>query len=77
MQFQDFLTQSRMPFVGAGAFFLVLMIIWSLIWKGLALWRSAKRNDTVWFVIFLVVNTVGVLEIIYLYLVAPDKKTEK
>ena len=43
------------------------IIIWSLIWKGLALWKSARLGSKVWFVVLLVVNTVGILEILYLY----------
>ncbi|MDO8509096.1 MAG: DUF5652 family protein [Nanoarchaeota archaeon] len=45
-----------------------ILIIWSLIWKGLALWKSAKSNQPAWFVIMLVINTIGILEIIYLML---------
>jgi hypothetical protein len=47
--------------------FLLLLLAWSFVWKGLALWHSARRTDTVWFVVFLFVNTVGILEIIYLF----------
>lgn len=47
----------------------VVALLWSLIWKGLALWHAAKRNDGWWFVLFLVVNTLGILEIIYLFFV--------
>jgi hypothetical protein len=43
------------------------IIIWSLVWKGLALWKAARRGEKVWFVALLVVNTVGILEILYLY----------
>ncbi|MEK6843814.1 MAG: DUF5652 family protein [Nanoarchaeota archaeon] len=47
---------------------LVFLVIWALIWKGLALWKSSRLNQPVWFVILLVVNTFGILEIIYLIL---------
>lgn len=46
-----------------------LIIIWSLFWKSLALWHSARRGKAVWFVIFLFVNTLGILEIIYLFFI--------
>jgi len=46
--------------------FIALAAIWSLIWKGLALWKSAKNNQKYWFVALLVLSTIGVLEIIYL-----------
>lgn len=56
--------------------FIVALMVWSIIWKGLALWRAAKRTDTVWFVIFMFLNTAGILEIIYYYLIAKlDKKS--
>jgi len=45
---------------------LIILILWSLPWKAMALWRSAKRDQKIWFVIFVLFNTVGILEIIYL-----------
>ncbi len=57
-------------FVGLGGvagLLFVLLIIWSLVWKGLALWRAARLGSKVWFVVLLIVNTVGILEILYLY----------
>lgn len=50
--------------------FIILLMIWSIIWKGLALWHSAQRKQGWWFVIFMILNTAGILEIIYLFLVA-------
>jgi len=59
---------------GMIALFVALMI-WSLIWKGLALWRAARRSDNAWFIIFMFLNTAGILEIIYYFLIAKtDKK---
>lgn len=51
-----------------------LLAIWGLVWKGLALWRAARSEQTTWFVILLVVNTLGLLEIVYLYLVNPKRR---
>ena len=47
--------------------FLFLFLTWTLIWKGLALWQSAQKKHIVWFVIILVLNTMGLLEIAYIY----------
>jgi hypothetical protein len=55
-------------------FFLILL--WSIFWKGLALWHSARRGQPWWFVILFLVNTLGILEIIYLTLVAKLKLSE-
>lgn len=46
----------------------LLLAIWSIIWKGLALWRAAGRGEKKWFVFLLILNTAGILEIIYLFL---------
>ncbi len=45
---------------------LLLILAWSLAWKGLALWRASQRNEKGWFIVFLVVNLLGLPEIIYL-----------
>lgn len=44
----------------------IALTLWSAIWKGMALWLSARRGQTGWFVVFLVINTLGIAEIIYL-----------
>ena len=56
--------------------FIVILVLWSVLWKGLALWHSARRGEWVWFLILLVVNTLGILEIIYLFVVAKLKFAE-
>lgn len=52
---------------------LLLAVIWSLFWKGMALWRAAKQDQRNWFVALLVVNTLGILEILYLVFFAKKK----
>lgn len=44
----------------------VVIYLWSFFWKGVGLWKSAKNNQKYWFISMLVVNTVGILEIVYL-----------
>jgi hypothetical protein len=44
----------------------VAIALWSLVWKGLALWAAARGEQQWWFIIILIVNTAGILEIIYL-----------
>ena len=56
--------------------FLLLVVAWSLLWKGLALWRAAKRGDTWWFIAFLIINTAGILEIIYLFVITGAKLSD-
>jgi hypothetical protein len=52
---------------------LVLIILWSLPWKGVALWKAARNNQPAWFVALIIINTVGILEITYLYFFQRNK----
>ena len=47
-----------------GLFILVVLV--SLALKGFALWYAAKRNEKWWFIALLLINTLGILELIYL-----------
>ena len=51
--------------------------VWSLIWKGFALWKSSKKNHLIWFIVLLVVNTVGILEILYIFVFSKMKLGKK
>lgn len=52
-----------------------ILYLWSLFWKGFGLWRAAKASQRNWFIAILVLNTVGILEIIYLFKFAKPKLT--
>lgn len=54
----------------------ILLVIWTLAWKGYALWRSAELRQKWWFIALLIVNTLGILEIIYIFFVARKYKVE-
>jgi hypothetical protein len=45
---------------------LLLIIAWNMVWKGMAMWRAARLKDKTWFVVLLLVNTMGILDILYL-----------
>ena len=61
---------------GISPIWVALAVIWTLAWKGLALWRSAGLRQKYWFIALLIINTLGILEIIYLYFVAKNYKVE-
>lgn len=46
--------------------FIALIAVWTIIIKGYALWTAARSGQKWWFVALLVINTIGILEIIYL-----------
>lgn len=48
-------------------FLILVLVVWTMFWKALGLWHAARKGDKVWFVIFLLINTIGILELIYLY----------
>ncbi len=54
-------------------YLLIPIILWSFIWKGLALWRAAKNDSKPWFIALLFVNTLGILEILYLFVFGREK----
>jgi len=54
-----------------------LIALWSIPWKALALWRSARYSQKWWFIVFMLVNTVGLLEIFYLLILPKLKNKNK
>jgi len=60
-----------------GEISLLLITVWSLFWKGIALWRASDTKQKNWFIALLVINTVGILEIVYLFKFAQNKLTIK
>jgi len=61
---------------GINPFVIAAVIAWTLVWKGLALWRAAGLRQKYWFIILLFVNTLGILDIIYIFLVVRKYKVE-
>ncbi len=47
--------------------FVIALTVWTIPWKGYALWLAARNGHTWWFIALLVVNTVAILEIIYIF----------
>jgi hypothetical protein len=48
-----------------------LLTLWSVVWKGFALWYSAGNKQRKWFIAMLILNTAGLLPIIYLIWARP------
>ena len=42
-------------------------LIWVLPWKGVALWKAARNGQKGWFIVILALNTLAILEIIYIF----------
>jgi hypothetical protein len=46
---------------------LAILVVWELFWKAASMWHAAHKKDLAWFFILLIFNTLGILDIIYLF----------
>ncbi len=65
-----------LPYGAPFNIFLLIALLWTIPWKGYALWLSARNTHKVWFIILLLVNTLGILEIIYIFAISRRTKKE-
>lgn len=52
---------------------IVLLFIWTIAIKGYALWHAARDNRRGWFIALLILNTFGLLELFYLFVIRSPK----
>ncbi len=43
------------------------LIVWSAVWKAIAMWFAGKHQEKVWFIILAIFNTAGILPILYIF----------
>ena len=53
---------------------ILLLIVWTLPWKGVALWRAARNKHLIWFLVILILNTLAIVEIVYIFLFSEKKE---
>lgn len=53
-------------FLSSHQWIIPVAIVWTLFWKGIALWKAARNRSPAWFVAILILNTLGILEIVYI-----------
>lgn len=54
------------PLTGVPIWLIGIAAIWIIVLKGFALWYAARSGQKWWFIAILLINTVGLLEIVYL-----------
>ncbi len=54
-----------------------LSLLWVFPWKAVALWKSARNNHRAWFITLLVLNTMAILEITYIFYFGKKKEANK
>ncbi|MEX0934989.1 MAG: DUF5652 family protein [Candidatus Paceibacterota bacterium] len=61
--------RSMEAFIEQNALLILLIILWTLPWKGWALWLSARNYHRGWFVVILITSTLAILDIIYIFFI--------
>jgi methionyl-tRNA synthetase len=51
-----------------------LALVWAMVWKGIALWRAGRNDHLAWFIVLFIVNTLGILPIIYIFAFSRKKE---
>lgn len=59
------------------AWWVLPILIWEVVWKAIAMWKSARNNHLVWFILVLVINSFGILPIIYLMFFQKKKSSKE
>lgn len=57
-------------------FILLFTVLWVLPWKAYSLWIAARSGQKIWFVILLVVNTLSILELVYIFYIQEKKVSD-
>jgi len=57
--------------------FIIPLVVWALLWKGLALYKAARNEQKGWFIALFIVNTAGILDIIYLLFFSQLKSAKR
>ena len=53
------------------------LALWDMVWKGLALWRAARRKEQWWFLALFLINSIGILPIAYLLIWGKEEEKTK
>jgi hypothetical protein len=59
---QPFLPEIFMNFMPL----IIILIIWELVWKLIAMWKAGRNNQLAWFICIALINTAGILPIVYI-----------
>jgi hypothetical protein len=56
---------------------IIVVAIWDTVWKLIAMWKAAQNKHLAWFICIFLINTIGILPIIYILLnkEKPDSAT--
>jgi len=72
-QILNLLDKLNNPWIFTG---FMLLVFWDIAWRGVSLWKAVKNNSVPWFVALLILNTMGILPIIYIFFFSKPKQTQ-
>lgn len=61
-------------YLNENTWLIIVAGLWTLPWTGIALWTAARRREKWWFIALLLIQTVGILEILYIFVFSKKKK---
>ena len=67
--------EAQCPIFG-GSLWLISVIVWEMVWKVIAMWKAGRNNHLGWFICIAIINTVGILPIIYLIMYKKKEAVE-
>lgn len=47
---------------------IIICVLWDVVWKLIAMWKAARNTDLAWFICIALLNTMGLIPIIYILL---------
>jgi magnesium-transporting ATPase (P-type) len=71
--------ENNLAFIWFFVGLLPIIVLWDVVWRGVSLWRAGRNGQKYWFVALLLVNSLGILPIIYLkfFQKIPKKANQK
>lgn len=54
----------------------IVVAIWTLVWKGFGLWHAARDTQKWWFLAFIIINDLGILEMLYIFWIRKQRANE-
>ena len=63
--------------LGVPLWLFIVILVWTAIWKLMAMWKAAQKKSVTWFIVLGIVNTVGILPILYIYVFSEMKYSKK
>lgn len=63
--------------LGIAVWLLIVIVVWELAWKLVAMWKAAQNKSVLWFIVLALLNTVGIFSILYIFVFSKYDKAVK